>query len=122
MVDKGVRQLVGQFASETLVQTLQQHNYLCMSHLDEETRHSLSIPETIQSYHSICPLDNFGASMQQPSCVASVPMLAMKAVHYGDGAAYMLRRLDGRHLVPTTEILERVKKAIVRLKKGDTIG
>ena len=112
MVDKGVRQLVGQFASETLVQTLQQHKYLCMSHLDEETRHSLSIPETIQSYHSIYPLENFGASMQQPSCVASVPMLAMKAVHHGDGAAYMLRRLDGRHLVPTTEILERVKKAI----------
>ena len=86
MVHQGMRQLIGQFASEDLVHLLQQHNYLTMMQLDEETKVSMSIPDTIQSYHSICPLENMGPSMQQPSRVLPVSTLAMKAIHHGDGA------------------------------------
>jgi PAB-dependent poly(A)-specific ribonuclease subunit 3 len=113
MVNQGMRKLIGQFASETLTYTLQQHNYLSTMQLDEETRTELSIPETIQSYHSICPLENFGPSTQQPSRVLSIPTLAMKAIHHGDGGSYMLRRLDGRHVVPTSELLERAKEMVI---------
>lgn len=114
MVNQGMRHLIGQFASENLVQTLRHHNYLCMMQLDEETRVSMSIPATIQSYHCICPLENMGPSVQQPSRVVPVPTLAMKAIHHGDGAVYMLRRIDGRHIVPTSELLDTCKDVVLK--------
>lgn len=114
MVHQGMRQLIGQFASEDLVHLLQQHNYLTMMQLDEETKVSMSIPDTIQSYHSICPLENMGPSMQQPSRVLPVSTLAMKAIHHGDGAGYMLRRVDGRHILPTSEMLDTWKEVVLK--------
>jgi len=111
-VTPGVRRLIGQFAPDTLVQSLQQQNYLMAALLDEETKKVYSIPETIQSYHSLCPLENVPPALQQPSKVFSVPTLCLKAIHSGDGAAYMLRRLDGRHVVPTPEILDKCSEAV----------
>lgn len=114
MVNQGTRQLLGQFASENLVYTLQQHNYLTNLQLDEETKANMSIPETIQSYHSICPLENLAPSVQHPSRVVPVPTLCMKAIHHGDGAGYMLRRIDGKHIVPTTELLDTCKEIVLK--------
>lgn len=115
IVSHGMRQLIGQFASETLVHTLQQHNYLTMMQMeDDEVKASFSIPETIQLYHSICPLENIGQSLQQPSRVVPVPTLCIKAIHHGDGAGYMLRRIDGRQVVPTSELLDTCKEVVLK--------
>lgn len=113
IVNQGMRQLIGQFASETLVHALQQQNYQTMMNLDEETRRQMGLPDTVQSYHSLCPLENFGPSVQQSSRVVSIPTLALKAVHHGDGAGYMLRRLDGRHVIPTPELLETCRQVVM---------
>lgn len=113
IVNQGMRQLIGQFSSETLVHALQQQNYQTMMALDEETKRQMGLPDTVQAYHSLCPLENFGPSVQQPSQVVSIPTLALKAVHHGDGAGYMLRRLDGRHVVPTPELLETCREAVM---------
>eukprot|EP00890_Picochlorum_soloecismus_P005254 jgi/Picsp_1/572/NSC_00569-R1_pan3 polya specific ribonuclease subunit homolog ( cerevisiae) len=111
-VTPGVRRLIAQFAPDTLVQSLQQQNYLMAALLDDETKKMYSMPETIQSYHSLCPLENVPPALQQPSKVFSVPSLCLKATHSGDGAAYMLRRLDGRHVVPTPEILDKCSEVV----------
>ncbi len=113
IVNQGMRQLIGQFASETLVYALQQQNYQTMMNLDEEARRQMGLPETVQSYHSLFPLENYGPSVQQSSRVVSIPTLALKAVHHGDGAGYMLRRLDGRHVIPTPELLETCRQVVM---------
>ncbi len=113
IVNQGMRQLIGQFASETLVYALQQQNYQTMMNLDEESKRQMGLPDTVQSYHSICPLENYGPSVQQSSRVVSIPTLALKAVHHGDGAGYMLRRLDGRQVIPTPELLETCRQVVM---------
>ena len=114
IVNQGMRQLIGQFASETLVYALQQQNYQTMMALDEETKRQMGLPDTVQQYHSLYPLENFGPSVSQPSNVVSIPTLALKAVHHGDGAGYMLRRLDGRHVIPTPELMQTCREVVTK--------
>ncbi len=114
IVNHGMRQLIGQFASESLVYALQQQNYQTMMALDEETKRQMGLPDTVQQYHSLCPLENFGPSVSQSSSVVSIPTLALKAIHHGDGAGYMLRRLDGRHIIPTPELLETCREVVMK--------
>lgn len=54
------------------------------------------LPETVQQYHSLYPLEDIAAARDQPSQAFGIPSIALKAVSSRDGQPYTLRRLDSR--------------------------
>ena len=54
------------------------------------------LPETVQQYHTLYPLEDIGAARDQPSQAFGIPTIVLKAVSSRDGQPYTLRRLDSR--------------------------
>ncbi|KAL4547792.1 hypothetical protein Ndes2526B_g07023 [Nannochloris sp. 'desiccata'] len=113
-VSHGRMQLAGQFMSETLRQDMQQRGYLQSATLDSESLSAAGLPLVVQQYHTLCPLEDPTASGEHPSAALGVGSYIFKGIHSGDGAAYAVRRIDGRQVLPTAELLAAAEAAVNR--------
>jgi PAB-dependent poly(A)-specific ribonuclease subunit 3 len=111
-VSHGRMQLAGQFISETLRQDMQQRSYLQSATLDSESLSSAGLPLVVQQYHTLCPLEDPIASGENPSAALGVGSYIFKGIHSGDGAAYAVRKIDGRQVLPTAELLAAAETAV----------
>jgi PAB-dependent poly(A)-specific ribonuclease subunit 3 len=107
-------QLAGQFISETLRQDMQQRSYLQSATLDSDSLSSAGLPLVVQQYHTLCPLEDPMASGDHPSAALGISSYIFKGIHSGDGAAYAVRRIDGRVVLPTAELLAAAEAAVER--------
>ncbi|BDA44294.1 PAN2-PAN3 deadenylation complex subunit pan3 at C-terminar half [Coccomyxa sp. Obi] len=62
------------------------------------------LPEMVQHYHSLYPLEDIAAARDQPSQAFGISTILLKAVSSRDGQAYTLRRLDSRQVPPSAEL------------------
>lgn len=110
----GRMQLAGRFLPETLHQEMQQRTFLATAQLDDEALAAAELPHTLHQYHSICPLEDRALAAEHPSAAFGVGTLILKATHSGDGAAYAVRRIDGRQAVPTADLLASAEATVER--------
>ncbi len=61
-----------------------------------EAEGDYGLPEVLQQYHSLYPLEDLGAAADAPSQAFGVATQVVKAVSALDGQAAALRRVDGR--------------------------
>lgn len=113
-VSHGRMQLAGQFMAESLRQDMQQRSYLQAATLDTDSLTAAGLPTIVQQYHTLCPLEDPTAAGEHPSAALGVASYVFKGIHYGDGAAYAVRRLDGRQVLPTAELLAAADAAVER--------
>ena len=113
-VSQGRMQLAGQFISESLRQDMQQRSYLQSATLDADSLAAAGLPNIVQQYHTLCPLEDPTAAGEHPSAALGVASYVFKGIHFGDGAVYAVRRLDGRHVLPTAELLGAADAAVER--------
>ena len=57
------------------------------------------LPETVQQYHSLYPLEDLSLTRETSSQAFGMKTTLMKGVSSRDGRAYTLRRLDNRRVV-----------------------
>jgi PAB-dependent poly(A)-specific ribonuclease subunit 3 len=113
-VSHGRMQLAGQFISETVRQDMQQRSYLQSATLDSASLSLAGLPLVVQQYHTLCPLEDPTASGEHPSAALGVGSYIFKGIYSGDGAAYAVRRIDGRQVLPTAELLAAAEAAVER--------
>lgn len=56
------------------------------------------LPDMVQQYHTLYPLEDIAAAREQPSQAFGIPTILLKAVSSRDGQPYTLRRLDNRQV------------------------
>ena len=61
-----------------------------------ESEGDYGLPEALQQYHSLYPLEDLAAAGEAPSQAFGVATQVLKAVSALDGQAVALRRVDGR--------------------------
>lgn len=94
-----------QFVSDRLRQELQTRSYLIQAQVNPMTE-NFGLPEILQHYHSLYPLEDLAQAEEQPSQVFGLCTSVVKAISMGgDGQAVALRRLSGRQLPPSAELL-----------------
>ncbi|KAK3237567.1 hypothetical protein CYMTET_52367 [Cymbomonas tetramitiformis] len=74
--------------------------------MDEAMDNLLDLPSMVDKYHSLMPLEEMqSASDEVPSAALGVRSTVLKGINMDDGGAYALRRIDGRQVLPTGELL-----------------
>jgi hypothetical protein len=86
------------FALESLLQELQQRAYLVAAQLNPDVDGELGLPDMLQQYHTLYPLEDMAAAGEQPSPALGVRSTVLKGISSTDGKAYALRRIDGRQV------------------------
>ncbi|GMH37265.1 hypothetical protein BSKO_05138 [Bryopsis sp. KO-2023] len=114
LVSPGKMHLASEFMGEQLRRDMQQRTYLCQAQLSEEAASEVCIPPLIQNYHSLYPLEDMGLASEQPSISLGVHTCVMKGVSMVDGAAYTLRRINGREVQPSPALLKNGHDAVDR--------
>jgi PAB-dependent poly(A)-specific ribonuclease subunit 3 len=66
----------------------------------------------VGSYHTLYPLEDVTA--ETTSQALGVSSQVAKAISSVDGQAYVLRRIDGRQVIPTAELLSSAEAAVAR--------
>ncbi|KAK9820130.1 hypothetical protein WJX72_006407 [[Myrmecia] bisecta] len=107
----GKLQMAAHFMAERLRQELQQRSYLTQAQVNPESEGDLGMPEMIQQYHSLYPLEEAGAD-ELPSQAYGVGTVVLKGISSVDGAAYALRRIDGRQVPPSGELLSAAQETV----------
>lgn len=113
-VTPGRMQLAGQFMSETLRADMQQRNFLARTPADSDTLQCAGLPDYLQHYHTLYPLEDPGISLRHPSTAFGVFSLVFRGIHDGDGSPYALRKVDGNQVVPTAELLSAAEGTVQR--------
>lgn len=106
------QQLQLQFMKDQLRQELQQRSFL--SHAQAERRPAeFGLPELVQQYHSLMPLEDVQAAAEQPSSAFGVcSMLLRAASPQLQGQAVTLRRLNPRQVGPSQALLSSAQQAV----------
>ncbi|KAI8469985.1 MAG: hypothetical protein J3K34DRAFT_377450 [Monoraphidium minutum] len=103
--------LAAQFMSEALRQQLQQYNYLVQSQwvpgADEP-----ALPEVVGPYHTLYPLEDLAAAEEHPSAALGVRTAVIKGISGHDGQPTALRRVDGKQVLPSGELLSNARQAV----------
>lgn len=113
-LDPGRMQLAGRFVSETLRRDMEHRRFIAIAQPDEETLRAAGLPAVVHQYDTLCPLEDSDMAAERPSASLGVCSFIFKGVHTGDGAAYAVRRVDGRHIVPTADLLESAEETVAR--------
>jgi hypothetical protein len=72
------------------------HRARARAQVNVEAEGDYGLPEVLQQYHSLYPLEDLGAAADAPSQAFGVATQVVKAVSSLDGQAAALRRVDGR--------------------------
>ncbi|CAD7695423.1 unnamed protein product [Ostreobium quekettii] len=82
--------------------------------LTSEAAAELGLPPLIQNFHSLCPLEDLPLADEQPSVSLGIRTCVIKGVSMVDGAAYGLRRIDGRQVLPSPGLLKSAHETVQR--------
>ncbi|GAB4817655.1 hypothetical protein N2152v2_004701 [Parachlorella kessleri] len=104
----------GFFAADSVRQELQQRSYLIQAQPNPETEGDYGLPEVIQQYATLYPLEDLTAAAERMSSALGVRTQVVKAISRVDGQAYSLRRLDPRQVIPTAELLAAAEESVER--------
>lgn len=74
------------------------HTHLHLSYPQWGEDQEPSLPDKIQHFHSLYPLEAAPGPQDPPSAALGVRSFLLKAINGHDGAAYALRRIDGRQV------------------------
>jgi PAB-dependent poly(A)-specific ribonuclease subunit 3 len=102
----------GLYVSEQLRADLQQRSFLVAAQVDPEGE--AGVPQVLGSYHTLYPLEELAAAAEASSQALGVTTQVAKAISSVDGQAYALRRVDGRQVIPTAELLGAAEAAVAR--------
>lgn len=85
---------------------LRQKSILTLAQVDGSSpaMYNLNIPDMLDEYHSLFPLERFHED-ERPSDILGVNTFSLKAISCNDGQPHLLRRLDGRFVAPTTDLM-----------------
>ncbi|KAK9863086.1 hypothetical protein WJX84_005065 [Apatococcus fuscideae] len=108
---QGRMQAAAHFLSERLRQDLQQRSYLLHAQAPPDADGVQRMPPMLGPYHSLCPLEEASAE-ERPSQVFGMRTAMFKGISVADGAGYALRRIDGRQVIPTAEMLTMAQQAV----------
>ena len=83
--------------------------------MNVEAEGDLGVPPIVQGYHTLYPLEDVvGAAEGASSQALGVSTQVAKAISSLDGQAYVLRRVDGRQVIPTAELLGAAEACVAR--------
>ena len=92
---------------------IRQRTILSLAQVDRSQQHFMHVPEMVDEYHSLFPLERMHED-ERPSDVLGLHTFALKGINCNDGCAYLLRRLDGRLLAPTSEVVTAAQDVVER--------
>eukprot|EP00798_Chlamydomonas_sp_ICE-L_P006426 gene6426-3053_t len=105
--------LAGQFVSDSLKLQLQERAYMVQAqwHAPDDSAGSM-IPDKVQHYHTLYPLDDEAnlSSNAEPSTALGLRTVVVKGVSSQDGQAYALRRIDGKQVIPSSDLLSQARR------------
>ena len=104
--------LAAQFMGEGLRQQLQQCAYLAQAAWAPGPDEPALPPTLGAHFHTLCPLEDLAAAEEHPSGALGVRTAVLKGVSARDGAAYALRRVDGRQVVPSAALVGAARQAV----------
>ncbi|KAI3433530.1 hypothetical protein D9Q98_003340 [Chlorella vulgaris] len=110
----GRMQKAGLFVSEQVRAEVQQRSYLIAAQVHPEAEGEQAVPQMVGSYHTLYPLEDLAAAAEGSSQALGVTSQIAKAVSGVDGQAYALRRIDGRQVIPTAELLAAAEACVAR--------
>ncbi|KAK9830883.1 hypothetical protein WJX81_001688 [Elliptochloris bilobata] len=96
--------LAATLRAERLRQELPQRKFVALQQVDVEAEGDYGLPEVLQQYHSLYPLEDLAAA-EAPSQVFGVSTQVIKGVSSLDGQAVALRRIDGRQMPMSADLL-----------------
>ena len=72
------------------------------------------MPDRVHHFHSLYPLEepNADNASENPSVALGLKSFVFKGINSHDGQAYVIRRICGKQVVPTTELLAAARAAI----------
>ena len=70
------------------------------------------MPDVVGPYHTLAPLEDLAAAEERPSAALGVRSCVIKGISAADGAPYALRRIDGRQVLPSGELLAAARAAV----------
>jgi len=102
------------FIPEALRHQLQQRSYLIQAQWTPESGGGAedpnAMPDKIQHFHTLCPLEDL--ANDRVSGALGLRTAVIKAINGQDGQAYALRRVDGKQVIPTSELLTQARQAV----------
>eukprot|EP00803_Ostreobium_quekettii_P000546 evm.model.scf_693.1 EVM.evm.TU.scf_693.1 scf_693:241-4871(-) len=113
-VSPGKMTAASKFMGEQLRRDLVQRSCMRQAQLTSEAAAELGLPPLIQNFHSLCPLEDLPLADEQPSVSLGIRTCVIKGVSMVDGAAYGLRRIDGRQVLPSPGLLKSAHETVQR--------
>ncbi|DBA97440.1 TPA: PAB-dependent poly(A)-specific ribonuclease subunit 3, variant 2 [Trebouxia sp. C0004] len=106
------QQMQMQYMRDQLRQELQQRSFL--SHVQAERRpEEFGLPDMVQQYHSLFPLEDLQAAAEQPSAAFGVCTALLRAASpLLQGQAVTLRRMDPRQVAPSQAVVMSGQEAV----------
>ncbi|KAK9864501.1 hypothetical protein WJX84_001503 [Apatococcus fuscideae] len=108
---QGRMQAAAHFLSERLRQDLQQRSNLLHAQAPADADGVQRMPPMLGPYHTLCPLEE-ASSEERPSQVFGARTAMFKGISVADGSGYALRRIDGRQVIPTADMLSMAQQAV----------
>ena len=66
--------------------------------MEPEAEGRRGLPDMMQQYHSLYPLEDNGLHVDQPSRVFRAPTLIFKGISIHNGQGHAIRRIDGHQV------------------------
>ena len=113
---QGRAPVASRFVTETLRMEIRQRSLLTLAQLDRSNGAlplNMKVPEMVDAYHSLFPLEAIHDD-ERPSTGFGIQTFALKGINCNDGCPYVLRRLDGRFLAPTREVVASAQEVLER--------
>lgn len=119
LLGQGKSQVLGNFLGESLRQHLEQ-----CSHMNQAQWNPIAagmnddsivmMPERVHHYHSLYPLEEPTAdnASENPSQALGLKSFVFKGISSHDGQPYAIRRICGKQVVPSTELLAAARAAV----------
>ena len=101
IVRPGQAALAKQFAGDAVRAELSQAAFLRHAQLPAG-----EAPDMLGGYHSLAPLEDWARAEERPSAAFGVCTAVLKGVSAQSGHACALRRIDGKQLPPTADLLQ----------------
>lgn len=107
----GKVQQAARFMPEGLRQTLQHRSYLAQSKWSGP-HEECPLPDHLQHFHTLYPLEDFTLASERPSTALGVRTYLFKATNAHDGLPYAIRRIDGKQVLPTAELVSAAREVV----------
>lgn len=118
LMGPGRAMLQMRFINDGIRQQLQQQSYLVQAQWSQETagvraEEFVPLPEKVHNYHTLYPLEEPSADgNDKMSAALGLRTFVMKAISSLDGQAYAIRRVCGKQVIPSADLLSHARSAV----------